>query len=219
MFQAKEKSLIIVHNTDTKQCAEYLLGLISELPSSGIPINAIVVEAKKFSSYPAEQKSAKQNILYIGSFPESNLAEKNIHQWKFDQNCIRYGWHGNKGVMTFKTISEHSFRELAKFAEKDMERYNLDMQANVGKRGIKPLQRFNELPLIGKIAIGIGALITPFVVAGVGLAAAMGVMIKEKDNLDPKQMKENQQKFAVLHFSLNYLTDFLDINDDNNNEE
>jgi len=191
------------------------LGLISELHTRGIAINAIVVEAKKFASNPPEQKNAKQKILYLGDYSESNLAEKNIGKWMFNQHGIRYGWHGNKGVIKTTPLSDSEFISLAEFAKEDMNKHNQHISTNVGKRGINPFQRLKNLPLVGKIALGVAALFAPFVVAGAGLAAAMGLMIKEKDNLDPVQMRENQQKFAVLHFCLNSLADFMDINDVN----
>ena len=218
MFENKEKSLVIVHNSSTRQCAEYLSGLVGELNSSGVLINAVVVDAKKFASYPAEQKNAKQNILYIGDFSESNLVGNNINHWEFDQYGIRYGWHGNKGVIKFSHLSESDFILLAEFAEKEMTEQNLNMRANVGERGIKPLQRLKELPLLSKIALGIAAIFAPMIVAGAGVAAAMGIMVKEKGDLDPDQMRENQQKFAVLHFCIKCLPDFMGIKDDSGGE-
>ena len=214
MIQAKEKSLIIVHNSNTEQYAEYLLGLISELHTSGIAINALVVDAKKFASYPPEQKNAKQKILYLGDYSESNLAEKNIGKWMFNQHGIRYGWHGNKGVIKTTPLSDSEFISLAEFAKEDMNKHNQHISTNVGKRGIDPFQRLKDLPLVEKIKLGVVALFSPFG-AVAGLADAMGLMIKEKDNLDPVQMRDNQQKFAVLHFYLNSLADFMDIKDVN----
>lgn len=97
----EKQGLVIVHEKNTRQCAEYLQGLIGELSRIGCPITATVVESKKFASFP--DMDSEQKILYIGDFPESNIVKNNIHKWKYCDEMLGvcYGWHGSKGVISF----------------------------------------------------------------------------------------------------------------------
>lgn len=215
MALAREKGLLIVYNAATKQCANFLHGLIGELASKGVAVNAIIYDEKAFAKLATENKPTTQRIVYIGDYPESNLTEKNISNWRFDQYGIRYGWHGSKAVIKFESLSQPEFINMVEFAEKELSKDQLDMRQNVGIRGINPLKRLKELSLIEKIGLGVGALVAPFIVSGIALVGAMGLMIKNKDKLDPVQMRDKQQKFAVLHFSLNHLSNFMGIKEDN----
>ena len=189
MLHTQDKSLIIVHDTETNSCAEFLQGLIGELSANGMPINAVVVHKKQFASYPAEQKSAKQKILYIGDFTEGKVLEKNILNWQYDKFGIRYGWLGNKGLITFDSISESDFIDMAEYAENELKDYQLNMQENVDKRGINPIKQLKKIPkkvkklsLFGKVALGVGALFSPVLIAGAGAVDGIVSMAKNKDN-------------------------------------
>jgi hypothetical protein len=136
--QEKKKALYIIHNSETRQCAEFLSGLIANLAEGGIPINALVIEDKKFATYPDENKHTKNKILYIGDFPESRVVSTSVefnNELRLNKYGIRYGWHGNKAVISFdrKSVSEADFREMANFAHFNFDGY--DMYANVGEGG------------------------------------------------------------------------------------
>ena len=222
MFQGNEKSLIIVHNSDTKQCGEFLHGLIGEKNDAGIPINSVILDAKTFAAYPAEQKSAKQKILYIGSFPESETTSNNITKWELNKFGISYGWHGSRAVIKFdkNPLPESDFKDMVAFAKQVSKGYNPDViTQSVGKRGFNPLQslrdmhqRFKDMPILWKI----GFVAEPFqLLINVGMCVIADAYNK-KDELDPTEIKEQQMRFAVLHFCLYHLADFMGIKE---NEE
>ena len=213
MFEMKDKSPIIVYNSDTKQCAEFLLGLISELANNGWPVNAIVVDAKQFASYPPEQRNAKQRVLYIGEFSESKTTIKNILDWKFERFGTRYGWHGNKGVITFdaKAISVDEFNSLAEFAENELKDYNLNIREKVEKRGLKFSQGYSEWLSKLKGIKDVRFLIPTEM-------GAVFEMVRNMDKPDLKQMTEQRQRFAVTFFCYNHLFDFMGLKDDDNKE-
>ena len=139
MKQMKKKVLYIIHNSETKQCAEFMSGLVAKLAGEGMPIKAHVIEAEKFASYPDENKNTNNKILYIGDFSESEIAAKNVannDDWQFNEFGIRYGWHGNKAVISFdrKRMSEADFNDMAAFAGFNFDGY--DMFANVGESNL-----------------------------------------------------------------------------------
>ena len=237
MFQAQdkeEKSLLIVHSVDTGQSAELLSGLIGEMARSGYPINAVVYEATRFASVPDEQKHARQKTVYIGDFPESNAVADNIHEWKFENYGIRYGWHGNKAAISFVSeLSENDYFEMALFAKVEMKEYESRVIKEVETKGLDPrnhIPEFNDAlasgalagglmalakaPIIGKALVGVGALLAAKVTMGVAALATVGgiiAMVNNKDNLNTRQIKEQQQKFAVLYFYLKHLADFMEL--------
>jgi len=134
MAQETKKALYIIHNSETKQCAEFMSGLVAKLADEGAPICAHVIEDKKFASYPDENKNTNNKILYIGDFYESNIVAKNVdmnNEWQFNQFGIRYGRHGNKAVISFdrKRMSEADFNDMAAFASFNFDGY--DMLSNV----------------------------------------------------------------------------------------
>ena len=136
MTQTKKKALYIIHNSETRQCAEFMSGLIAKLADEGVPISAHVIESKKFASYPDENKNTNNKILYIGDFSESEIVAKNVDvnsEWQFNQFGIRYGWHGNKAVISFdkKRMSEADFNDMAAFASFNFDGY--DILSNVGE--------------------------------------------------------------------------------------
>lgn len=216
MMQTQDKSLIIVHNSDTKQCAEFLQGMVSEASGKGLSVNAIVVDAKKFASYPAEQKHAKQKILYIGNFAESKDVSSNISTWQFDRFGIRYGWHGSKAVIMVdkKNISDEEFNKMAEYSENIVKEHELNMREKVEKQGWNPLKRFKELPLIGKIAVGAVALLASKFVLAAAVAGALASLVVTGDKLNPSQKKEHQRKFAVALFCITQLSEFMGIKRD-----
>jgi len=253
MFEVKEKGIVIVHDKRTKQCAEYLGGLVGDLSASGIPVNAVVIDAKKFKSYPAEQKTSKQKIIYIGDFPvtkivaddphifqnrlekmgvnlgyftEFNTVVKNINHWKYDEFGICYGWHGNKAVISItKTLTESEFMDMAKYAEKEVKDYEVDMLERAKRKGWNPLKNESDgvplatlagIPLDAKSLIPLGVL-APKVAIAIFTASALLYFLNtvaNKERLDSFQTREQQHKFAVLHFYFKHLPDFLGIDSD-----
>jgi|GEM_PF-3786853 len=216
MLQSKDKSLIIVHDSATKQCAEFLQGLVSEASGKGLSVNSIVVDAKQFASYPAEQKHAKQKILYVGDFAESRVASNNIDAWAFDMFGIRYGWHGNKAVIMVdkKNMTDEEFNEMADFSENIIKEHEVNMREKVEKQGMNPLKRFRDLPLLGKVAVGVVALFASKFVLAAAAVGALASLVVTSDNLSPPQKKEHQLKFAVSHFCIAQLSDFMEIADE-----
>lgn len=212
----KKKGLVIVHSSDTRQCAEFLSGLLDEKDSDDIFLNAVVIDAKKFATYTPENKNSKQYIVYIGDFEESKIAIKNITKFRFEQFGIRYGWHGRKAVINFdkQSLSESHFIDMAAFAEKEFKDYELNIRDNVKKNGLNFLRRiseFNKLPLNEKIKKGAVALFGRL--PGFVAIAAIDVYdaVKDRDKLNSAQIREQQQKLAVLHFFVFGLSSFLDI--------
>jgi hypothetical protein len=227
MFQEKTKAIYIIHNSETKLCAEFMSGLIAELADKGLPINAVVIDAKKFASYLEENKHTKNKILYIGDSSEGKIAAKNVLNWQFDRFGIRYGWHGNKGVIKFESLSEPDFMDMAAYAENEIKEYQLNIRENVGKRGSNPIKqikkipgKIKKLPVFDKVMLGASTLFVPAVALTYLTVDSMVSMANDKDRFDPKQIKEQQQRFAVLHFSINHLADFMGIKikEDNDDE-
>jgi len=220
MFQTQEKSLIIVYNSDTKQCAEFMTGLIAQMRENGHPINAITINAKKFASMREENKSAKQKILYIGNFAESKVAFSNIHNLQFDKFGIKYGWHGNRAALSIDgRLSDDEFRKMAAFAESTLKEYEIDMekQAKKSNKISKTLAAVAGGSLLTKIVAGAGAILLGKVAVVVAVAAgisALAAMARNKGELDPGKVKEHQQKFAVQYFCLVHLNDFMGIKDE-----
>jgi len=177
MAQAKKKTIYIIHNSETRQCAEFMSGLIAKLADEGAPISAHVIDSKKFATYPDENKDTNNKILYIGNFSESEIVAKNIdinNEWRFNQFGIRYGWHGNKAAISFdkKRMSEEDFNDMAAFASFNFDGY--DMSANVGESNFwsEASAFWNERSTGEKIGIVLGgaiALVTaPFLIKGSG---------------------------------------------------
>ena len=223
MFEAKEKSLIIVHNSDTKQCAEFLHGLIGEMNDARIPINAVIIDAKAFAAYPAEQKAAKQKILYIGIFSESEATIMNIIEWEFNKFGISYGWHGSRAVIKFdkNLLPESDFKDMVAYAKQVLKEFNKNssfITRNVGKRGFNPFKKDKNMSIFSKICIGLGIIPHPIarVLPLLVLIKALVSAYNKKGKLDPIQIKEKQMRFAVFHFSLYHLAEFMGIKE---NEE
>ena len=201
--QKKEKSLIIVHSNDTKQCADFLSGLIGEMSRAGYAVNAVVYDAKRFASAPAENKSAKQKIIYIGDFPE---VVNNINKWQFDKFGIRYGWLGNKAVISFsRELSEEEYHEMVSFAKNKMKEYEPSVFKEIEKKGLNP---FNHLDGVKSLAIHF---LSPMLHIPILKPNPLSKIYADKDKLNTFQIKEQQQKFAVLNFYLEHLTDFMEL--------
>jgi hypothetical protein len=214
MQQLRDKSPIIVYNDDTRLCAEFLLGLISELSNSGRPINSVAIDAEIFASYTAEHRNAKQRIIYIGDFKESKVVAKNILNWQFEKYGIRYGWHGNRGVIAFdeKPLSESDFHALVEFGESELNERELNMRDKVEKRGFNPMQALKEGKWKHKSkAKYVLELLSPTIYSAGSLVKET---IENRTKLDLAQMREQQQRFAVLYFCLIHLDDFMGFKED-----
>lgn len=163
-----KKSIIIAHDSNTRHCAGFLQGLIGELSSEKLSVNAVVADAKRFSKYEAENKNALQKIIFLidfhianeimndshklqreldrlsidsGFFSEVNNAVNNINEWKLELFGIRYGWHGKRVVISIiRDLTESEFREMASYAERELKEYELNMREKVGKRGFNPIK-------------------------------------------------------------------------------
>jgi hypothetical protein len=236
MVQIQEKNLIIVHNAETRRCAKFLSRFIDKKIDAEVPINAIALDSKAFAAYPVDNKSAKQKILYIGDYPGSETAGKNIIIWKFDKFGIRYGWHGNKALIKFdeKSLLESDFMNMVVHAKHILIGKTQDMiTQDVGNppfrlRLLKWLgglpQQFKKMSPGEGIGYGIQlvfvACFTIAATAGYGLIGGrvvLDAMLNDKmfndkkDKLDPVKIREQQMKFGVLHFCLFHLADFMGI--------
>ena len=69
------------------------------------------------------------------------------------------------------------------------------------------------LPLIGKLAVVLsGTVLAAKVIVGVAASVAVGAIIAIIVNqLDSNQIREQQQRLAVVHFYLKHITDFMGI--------
>ncbi|GHU76519.1 hypothetical protein FACS1894188_09170 [Clostridia bacterium] len=217
MMLRQEKPITIVYSSATKQCAEFLHGLIGELTNQVVPVNAVVIDQKTYVSYHPENKNAAQKIIYIiGNFPESETLSKNIMKWQFDKFGVRYGWLGNKAGIYFdpKSLSEREFAEMARCADKQFE---VNMRDKVNKVGLDfgyNLERsFN--PLDGGLAQVSGGAIASVVVGWISWITGKTVLdtVLNMDKLNVIQIAEQQKKFAVLHFLFLGIGDFLGMND------
>ena len=205
MQNLEGKNPIIVHEKQAKQGAEFLGGLVSEFTAKIFPVNALILDAKEFASFPAELKTSNQKIIFLGSFPESNLAEKNIYKWSFDQHGIRYGWHGSRCVVDFgkKLLTEGDFKKMIEYVENELKEYDkYSFHDKVEKGGLDLLQSVATRNIKKKWWLYIfGG--TPQFIADTVVETAKG---KIKNLV---QMKEQQQNIAVFHFFLKHFDDFM----------
>jgi hypothetical protein len=160
---SENTGIVIVYDNTTKQCAEFLLGLISELVKKGEgKINAVLEHEKTFAKQPSKNKSANQKIIYIGNFPESKMLSKNIMKWQFDKFGFRYGWLGYKSVITFddKKITEVVFGEMVEYAKSEFEKYPIDILNEVEEGGF-----WNSLTTKEKVGVGVGGAVAAALMA------------------------------------------------------
>jgi len=207
MTEFQQKNLVIVHNDDTKQSAEFLIGLIGNMANAGLPINAQPMHEKVYADN-IEVKNAKQKILFLGNFPESKIAIENTVSLLFDRFGIRYGWNGNRAAMTFKKIPEDRFKALADFAEKEFS-HEENVIKTVDKKGLDPRKHFDDFK-----TRAIGAIVAAMLPPTLSTAAASSFMLTNKNKLDAKQMMVQQQRFAVAYFSMKHLNDFMGFKDE-----
>ncbi|WP_371380431.1 hypothetical protein [Sporomusa aerivorans] len=154
--------IAIVYDKNTKQCAEFLLGLIGEVVKEGEgKMSAVLYPEKIFAKLPPENKSVNQKIIYIGNFPESEMLSKNILKWQFDQFGFRYGWLGYKSVILFdeKKISEAAFGDMKEYAKNKFKKY-VDILNSVEDGGF-----WNSLTTKEKIGVGVGGTVAAAVLA------------------------------------------------------
>ena len=208
----KKTSAIIVHHKNTKKSAEFLLGYFGELAKNGIPVNAIVMDEKRYANHDTVNKNALQKVIFLGYFEESTHVADNISDWKFDKFGIRYGWHGNRAIISCPgTLSEAEFKEMAAYAEGEVKVLE-DAEKKVGKKGAKAgigllfggLLAF----LLGPLGwLAFGAKLAIGSVAGISALAALAAT----QDLEPAQIREQQRKFGVLYFCMKHLSEFLEI--------
>lgn len=200
--------IIIVYDKNTRKSAEFLIGYIGELAKGGIPVNAIMMNEKRYAGHDQINKNAMQKVVFLGYFDESSHLAENVTDWKFDKFGIRYGWHGNRAIITCPgTLSDTEFVEMAAYAENEVKVLQ-DAEKKVGKRkfGIGALFVGAIALLLGPLGwLALGAKLAIGSVAGI---AALAALARDGD-LNPVQVREQQRKFAVLHFCMKHLSEFL----------
>lgn len=200
MFSNKEvKELVIVCDKDEMEFAEYMLQLISLEDDGdgddeivGCPDGSIKAsiwdEAKYLDNLPTMTSNVK--VLFIGDSKPAMNVLPNIDV-KYSNHTIQYGWLGNKAVISIPNKGKMTEDEYGLFKNGSVaEREEMDLAVKA-----------KSAALIGLVGVGTGL---------IGLSVYAG--IKGLKNSKKKHHIEDElYRFAVLHFYMNAIRDFMGV--------
>lgn len=194
-----KRSLVIVYDDSTKVAADQLMMLVSQKDDKdnlfvGCPDGSVKCSKWSEKEYLSNQPTitSDQHILFIGENKVSQSVIANIEA-KFNQYTIRYGWLGTKGAIYLPQKGKIDSEEYKSFLK----------VADVENKKISNKKYLAFAPAILLGPIGTIGLSAKFTIDKIG---------------ERKKISEQLYRYAVLHFYLNDICNFLNLpkNNDNN---